>query len=136
MFNLERSICDWRKQMLDAGIKAPVPLDELESHLREAIEQQMKSGMNEAEAFKTAVQKIGLSFLLKSEFAKTSGFLSWFNDNKFINTMKRKIGVSAVVATLLLAVVLQFSGAPLVARISKVSHQFNNGQWWTSVDNF
>jgi hypothetical protein len=39
MFDLEQSIATWRRQMLDAGIKAPVPLEELESHLRDDIEQ-------------------------------------------------------------------------------------------------
>ena len=37
--------------MLAAGIKTPVPLEELESHLREEIEQQTKLGLSEAEAF-------------------------------------------------------------------------------------
>jgi hypothetical protein len=45
MFNLEQAIADWRKQMLAAGIKTPVPLEELESHLRDEIEWQMKSGI-------------------------------------------------------------------------------------------
>ena len=38
MFDLEQSITNWRKQMLAAGIKSPVPLEELEIHLREEIE--------------------------------------------------------------------------------------------------
>ena len=42
MFDLEKSIAEWRKQMLSAGIKTPVPLEELEIHLREEIEQQIK----------------------------------------------------------------------------------------------
>jgi hypothetical protein len=29
MFKLEQSIMEWRRQMLAAGIKAPVPLEEL-----------------------------------------------------------------------------------------------------------
>jgi hypothetical protein len=33
MFDLERAISDWRRHMLAAGLKAPAPLDELESHL-------------------------------------------------------------------------------------------------------
>ena len=37
MFSLEKSIAGWREQMLAAGIKAPVPLEELEIHLREEI---------------------------------------------------------------------------------------------------
>lgn len=70
MFNLEKSITNWRRQMLAAGIKTPVPLEELESHLRENIERQMKSGRSEAEAFMTAVQKIGPVLTIQNEFEK------------------------------------------------------------------
>jgi len=70
MFDLEKSIADWRKQMLAAGIKTPVPLEELEIHLREEIERQMKSGLEEREAFTSAVQKIGQARALKTEFKK------------------------------------------------------------------
>lgn len=69
MFDLETAIANWRKQMLAAGIQAPVPLDELESHLREEIEQQ-KSGMSEVEAFQSAVQKIGPAHTVRNEFQK------------------------------------------------------------------
>ena len=41
MFDLEQSIRNWRKQMLAAGIKSPVPLDELEIHLRDEIERRL-----------------------------------------------------------------------------------------------
>ena len=54
MFNLEQTIAEWRRQMLAAGIKTPVPLEELEIHLREAIELHVKSGLNEAEAFQAS----------------------------------------------------------------------------------
>ena len=37
MSDLEQSIAEWRKQMLAAGIETPVPLEELEIHLREDI---------------------------------------------------------------------------------------------------
>ena len=45
--------------MLAAGIKAPVPLDELESHLCEEIERQIKSGLGEQKAFEISVHQIG-----------------------------------------------------------------------------
>ncbi len=56
--------------MLAAGIKTPAPLEELEIHLREEVERQMKAGLNEQEAFGTAVQKIGQARALKVEFKK------------------------------------------------------------------
>jgi hypothetical protein len=70
MFNLERSIAEWRQQMLAAGIQAPVPLEELECHLREEIEQQMKSGAIAQTAFQIAAGRIGLGSSLKAEFKK------------------------------------------------------------------
>ncbi len=82
MFDLEKATADWRKQMLAAGIKSPVPLEELESHLREEIERQMKSGLDEQEIFNSAVQKIGQANLLKTEFKKTGSFLGWLGEDK------------------------------------------------------
>ena len=70
MSDLEQSIADWRKQMLAAGIKTPVPLEELEIHLREEVEQQLKSGLNEQEAFNSAIQKIGQAHMVQKEFKK------------------------------------------------------------------
>ncbi|MGA2543821.1 MAG: twin-arginine translocase subunit TatC [Verrucomicrobiota bacterium] len=70
MFNLEQSIAEWRRQMLAAGIKTPVPLEELEIHLREEIERQTKSGLSETEAFTTALQKIGQAQMVQNEFKK------------------------------------------------------------------
>jgi hypothetical protein len=76
MFDLEQSIAEWRKQMLAAGIKSPVLLDELESHLREEIEEQTKSGNSPQQAFEMAVDRIGQAILLRQEFAK-AGETKW-----------------------------------------------------------
>src|SRR2546428_2786944 len=70
MPDLEKQIAAWRRQMLAAGIKAPVLLDELESHLREEIEQQMRLGLSARQAFEVAAQRIGEARALKTEFAK------------------------------------------------------------------
>jgi hypothetical protein len=70
MFDLEKSIADWRQQMLAAGIKTPVPLEELEIHLREDIERQMQSGLSAQQAFGIAAEKIGQAPELKREFKK------------------------------------------------------------------
>ncbi|MGD0410609.1 MAG: hypothetical protein ABSC18_02820 [Verrucomicrobiota bacterium] len=70
MFNLEQSITEWRRRMLAAGIKTPVPLEELEIHLREDVEQGMRSGLTAEAAFETAAQRVGQADALKSEFKK------------------------------------------------------------------
>ena len=70
MFDLEQAIAQWRRQMLDAGIRTPVPLEELESHLREDIEQLTRSGLNARRAYEVAVQNIGAGRQLNREFKK------------------------------------------------------------------
>ncbi|HEV2691633.1 MAG TPA: hypothetical protein VG347_01930 [Verrucomicrobiae bacterium] len=74
MFNLEQSITAWRNQMLAAGIQSPIPLIELENHLREEVEHQLRSGLAADAAFTMAVQKIGAASSLQTEFSKTRRF--------------------------------------------------------------
>lgn len=71
MFNLEQSITEWQRQMLSAGIKTPVPLEELESHLREEIDRQVKLGSGEQEAFNFSAQQMGRPGILNREFKKS-----------------------------------------------------------------
>ena len=70
MFDPEQAIAKWRREMLAAGVKTPVPLEELEIHLREEIERLTKSGVSEAEAIKTALLKIGPAPAVQNEFRK------------------------------------------------------------------
>ena len=70
MFDLEQSIAKWRRQMLTAGIKTPVPLEELEIHLREDTAQQMQLGLSAQRAFGIAAGRIGQAPELKREFKK------------------------------------------------------------------
>lgn len=74
MFNLEKVIANWCRQMLAAGIN-PSTLEELENHLREEIQEQMKSGLDEQAAFEISVQRIGQPQSLKYEFRKIGGFV-------------------------------------------------------------
>jgi hypothetical protein len=73
MFDLEKSIANWRKQMLAAGIKTPAPLDELELHLREEIRVRLAAGVAERQAFADAVTQIGRADSLREEFNKMPG---------------------------------------------------------------
>ena len=70
MFDIEKSISGWRRQMLAAGIKTPVPLEELEIHLRDEIERRTKPGSDEEETFNAAAKEIGQAHELRAEFAK------------------------------------------------------------------
>lgn len=57
--------------MLAAGIKTPVPLEELESHLRDEIERQMKSGLSGQTAFEISTRQIGQPKTINLEFKKS-----------------------------------------------------------------
>jgi len=70
MFNLDQAIAEWRRQMSADGMKAPALLDELESHVREDVERQVQSGADTAQAFDTAVSRLGQPGLLRGEFSK------------------------------------------------------------------
>ena len=73
MFNLEQSIAEWRRQMLVAGVKTPVPLEELESHLRDDIRALVSAGEPEAQAFQLAVARLGSPRSVRTEFNKIKG---------------------------------------------------------------
>ena len=70
MFNLNQAIADWRRHMAAGGVDSHEVLDELEGHIRDEIERQMRLGTNEQQAYQTAVARIGLPSTLKAEFAK------------------------------------------------------------------
>jgi len=70
MFNLDEAITEWRRQARAEGIKSPELLDELESHLREDVEQRIQSGVNAEQALEAAIQQIGRAGDLKVEFDK------------------------------------------------------------------
>jgi hypothetical protein len=106
MFNLEEKIADWRNQMLSAGIKTPVPLEELESHLRDEIGRQVQSGLSAQQAFGIAARKIGQVSELKREFQKVGAPME-------MQKIIKLAGVICVAIALFcpLAVLLQFSFA-------------------------
>ncbi|HTV40203.1 MAG TPA: permease prefix domain 1-containing protein [Candidatus Sulfotelmatobacter sp.] len=47
-----------------------MPLEELETHLRDEIEQQIKTGLSEGDAFTAAALEIGKACELRTEFSK------------------------------------------------------------------
>ena len=100
MFNLEQSIATWRKQMLAAGIQSPVPLDELESHLRDDVERQTKSGSTAQKEFELAVKQFGQTNTLKNEFKKIEG-----------NHMKKTIIVTTGILGVLMGMSLALPAA-------------------------
>ncbi|HEX4265162.1 MAG TPA: Clp protease N-terminal domain-containing protein [Verrucomicrobiae bacterium] len=72
MFDLDLAISEWRRQMSAGGIKSREVLAELESHLRDDVEQQMRSGIAAEKAFHEAVRRIGPADKVRVEFAKVA----------------------------------------------------------------
>ena len=70
MFNLEGTVSRWRRQMVAAGIKPAEALNELESHLRDEIEHEMRLGASGEQAFQIATQRLGNVAAIKQEFQK------------------------------------------------------------------
>jgi len=70
MFNLEQAITEWRRKARAEGIKSPELLDELEGHLCEDVEREVRAGLSIEGAFAVAVQRIGPANALGIEFKK------------------------------------------------------------------
>ena len=70
MRDLEELVANWRAQMVAGGIKSPQVLDELESHLRDDLEAQVRAGFTATRAFEIAVQRLGQAASLECEFEK------------------------------------------------------------------
>jgi hypothetical protein len=127
MFNFDQAVSEWRQQMIAGGVKAHEVLEELESHLRDDVEQQARSGMGQQQAFGDAMQRIGERQALKKEFCKVSTVVAkrhLFGCSGFTHytLTKKRIGAGLVVVTLLAAVVLQLVGASLVGKL-RVIHR-------------
>jgi hypothetical protein len=70
MFDLEQAIREWRQEVATGGIKGAETLDELESHLRDDLEQEINSGLDAKRAFDSARSRIGQTTSLQMEFGK------------------------------------------------------------------
>jgi len=68
MFDLEKAVAEWRRQLSSGGVESAELLDELEGHLREETEELKQSGSSEEEAFTVAAEKMGRAPSLKTEF--------------------------------------------------------------------
>ena len=124
MFNLEQAIVEWRQRMLAVGVKTPVPLEELESHLREDVEQQMRSGFSEQEAFGSAIKKIGQPRLLKTEFKKADCIGTFMKTYRILGVLW--MALSGVLGTLFLFALLH---AVLLIRRFYFCHVFIYTLW-------
>jgi hypothetical protein len=75
MRDLDQLIAEWRRELSEGGLKSPQALDELESHLREDVQRQVKAGATPDQAFASAVRRLGPIHALNVEFRKANGKL-------------------------------------------------------------
>jgi len=68
---IEEQIIEWRRDLSASGFPSGQALDELESHLREEIQMQIRAGVDGSAAFRKAAEQLGESQVLTSEFRKT-----------------------------------------------------------------
>ncbi|MGB3860905.1 MAG: ABC transporter permease, partial [Candidatus Aminicenantaceae bacterium] len=71
MFELEKAIKKWRKDLHTNESLEDGYIEELESHLRDEIERLKESGLIEEEAFERAVERVGTPDSIGAEFFKT-----------------------------------------------------------------
>jgi hypothetical protein len=114
MFDLELEIQRWRRELIANGLSSS-ELDELEDHLRTDIEEQMRSGVAERDAFGIAVERIGRSSQLNTQFdfASASAPATRRSGNNAAAIVKRTIGL-LVACALVSATVYWLSGVPIV----------------------
>src|ERR1043165_8737940 len=100
MFDLEREIQRWRREMLADGLSG-LELDELEDHLRSDLEEQRRSGVATRDSFAIAVERIGRGGQLNTqfEFANASA-LAKGPTGHIAAVVKRAIGYLAACALL------------------------------------
>ena len=96
MFNLEQAIADWRQNMLACGIETPVPMEELELHLREEMVRRVRAGENPQSAFEAAVQQFGAAGSLTTEFSKVNSPLSMKSIVKILSRITVLTGIALI----------------------------------------
>jgi len=77
MFELESQIRKWRGHLRSAGALREQDLEELESHLRDSIDDLTSRGVTTEEAFLVSIRRLGDTDTLGDEFAKVTTESVW-----------------------------------------------------------
>lgn len=77
MFDLSKSTADWLGDLRQSGAFEDSDLEELESHLKEEMEQLTDKGLSEKEAFWVATSRLGDREELPEEYAKANSRAVW-----------------------------------------------------------
>ena len=71
MFDLEKAIKNWRKKLMKNESMEDGYIEEMESHLRDVIEEKIELGKSEEEAYRISTEKIGHPDQIGTEYHKT-----------------------------------------------------------------
>ncbi|MBD3349255.1 MAG: DUF4153 domain-containing protein [Candidatus Eisenbacteria bacterium] len=77
MFDLESQIRKWRRHIQSTGSLGAQDVEELESHLRDGIDELTGRGVNVEEAFLVSIHRMGDAAALQHEFTKVSTERVW-----------------------------------------------------------
>ena len=78
-FDLSNAIGNWRRSLAQSAAFRQADLDELETHLRDAIPSLQAAGLSTEESFLIASRRIGPPNSLESEFRKVQNGPVWIN---------------------------------------------------------
>lgn len=83
VFDVNKAIADWRRHLAEVSKISADDLDELQSHLRDHIEQLVEEGLSAQEAFGRAIVQLGDAAEIDGEFSKVCagkfGLLAFVN---------------------------------------------------------
>ncbi|MBO6523456.1 MAG: ABC transporter permease [Balneolaceae bacterium] len=85
MFDLEKKIKNWKQSLRKNREYEDGDIEELESHLRDRIDELIESGASENEAFQNASSEIGDVKKVATEFYKTSTTKPYLDNSSGIN---------------------------------------------------
>lgn len=77
MFQLDDAMREWRTCMVQQGTTSQPDMDELESHLRDDIEQLVDKDLSVEEAYLVGIHRLGAPPELSAEFGKINGARVW-----------------------------------------------------------
>ena len=77
MFNIDQAVDAWRARLLNGGDCQAADAEELETHLRAAVDELIETGLDEEEAFLVATHRLGHVSSLADEFSKVNSLFVW-----------------------------------------------------------
>jgi len=78
-FDLNTAVDGWRRNLAQSPAFRSADLDELESHLRDAVRDLESRGLSTAEAFTIGIRRVGDRTSLAAEFGRANGYSPWID---------------------------------------------------------